>query len=206
MRLTDCTLAGGSPPRPGAAEAPAAPRAHPPRPRGTPPASQPRPARPASSGTPAPGEEEQDHRKDPGFARPITLATTSSSRVGVLCAYFARFSFSRLERGRRRRASRPRPGGNSRGQLTRPGTGSRGPIAVGAEIGRLKPRAPGSQFTRRSCVVRRDATRTGRPAGVPCERSFTSFTGAVNRYNCHIVNIDVLNEVGVMPARGAQSC
>ena len=41
-------------------------------------------------------EEEQDHRKDPGFARPITLATTSSSRVGVLCEYFARFSFSRL--------------------------------------------------------------------------------------------------------------
>jgi hypothetical protein len=30
-------------------------------------------------------EEEQDHRKDPGFARPITLALTSSSRVGVLC-------------------------------------------------------------------------------------------------------------------------
>jgi hypothetical protein len=44
-------------------------------------------------------EEEQDHRKDPGFARPITLATTSSSRVGVLCEYFARFSFSRLGGG-----------------------------------------------------------------------------------------------------------
>jgi hypothetical protein len=39
-------------------------------------------------------EEEQDHRKDPGFARPITLATTSSSRVDVLCEYFARFSFA----------------------------------------------------------------------------------------------------------------
>ena len=41
-------------------------------------------------------EEEQDHRKDPGFARPITLASACSSRVGVLCEYFARFSFSRL--------------------------------------------------------------------------------------------------------------
>ena len=51
-------------------------------------------------------EEEQDHRKDPGFARPITLATTSSFGVGVLCEYFARFSFSR------------------------PGTGSRGPSAL----------------------------------------------------------------------------
>ena len=39
----------------GAAEAPAALRAHPPRPRGTPPASQPRSARPTSSITPAPG-------------------------------------------------------------------------------------------------------------------------------------------------------
>jgi hypothetical protein len=44
-------------------------------------------------------EEEQDHRKDPGFARPITLASASSSRVGVLCEYFARFSFSRLGGG-----------------------------------------------------------------------------------------------------------
>jgi hypothetical protein len=44
-------------------------------------------------------EEEQDHRKDPGFARPITLASISSSRVGVLCEYFARFSFSRLGGG-----------------------------------------------------------------------------------------------------------
>jgi hypothetical protein len=44
-------------------------------------------------------EEEQDHRKDSGFARLITLATTSSSRVGVLCEYFARFSFSRLGEG-----------------------------------------------------------------------------------------------------------
>jgi hypothetical protein len=45
-------------------------------------------------------EEEQDHRKDPGFARPITLASTSSSRVGVLCEHFPRFSFSRFnERG-----------------------------------------------------------------------------------------------------------
>jgi hypothetical protein len=43
--------------------------------------------------------EEQDHRKDPGFARPITFLTTSSSRVGVLCEYFARFSFSRLGGG-----------------------------------------------------------------------------------------------------------
>ena len=43
-------------------------------------------------------EEEQDHRKDPGFARPTTLAITSSSHVGDLCEYFARFSF-------------PRPGG-----------------------------------------------------------------------------------------------
>jgi hypothetical protein len=72
-------------------------------------------------------EEEQDHRKDPGFTRPITLAITSSSHVGVLCEYFARFSFA-------------------------------------------------------------------------------SFRGAVNRYNSHIVYIDVLNEVSVMPARGAQSC
>jgi hypothetical protein len=44
-------------------------------------------------------EEEQDHRKDPAFARPITLATISSSRVGVLCEYFRRFSFSRLGEG-----------------------------------------------------------------------------------------------------------
>jgi hypothetical protein len=72
-------------------------------------------------------EKEHDHRKDPGFARPITLATTSSFGVGVLCEYFARFSFA-------------------------------------------------------------------------------SFRGAVNRYNSHIVYIDVLNEVSVMPARGAQSC
>ena len=39
-----------------------------------------------------------------------------------------------------------------------------------------------------------------------CTPSFASFTGAVNRYNSHIVYIDVLNEVSVMPARGAQSC
>ena len=38
------------------------------------------------------------------------------------------------------------------------------------------------------------------------ERSFASFTGGVNRYNSHVVYIDVLNEVCVMPARGAQSC
>ena len=44
-------------------------------------------------------EEEQDHRKDPGFARPIILASASSSRVGVLCEDFARFSFSRLGGG-----------------------------------------------------------------------------------------------------------
>ena len=127
------------------------------------------------------GVELKDHRKDPGFARPITLATTGSSRVGVLCEYFARFSFSRLGGG---------------------GLEDRG----GHEIGRLGPRAPGSQFTRRSCDVRRDATRTGRPAKAPCERSFASFTGAVNRYNDHDVYIDVPNEVSVMPARGAQSC
>jgi hypothetical protein len=45
-------------------------------------------------------EEEQDHRKDPGFARPITLATINSSRVGVLCEYFARFSFLLLGGGK----------------------------------------------------------------------------------------------------------
>jgi hypothetical protein len=38
-------------------------------------------------------EQEQDHLKGPGFARPITLATINSSCVGVLCEYFARFSF-----------------------------------------------------------------------------------------------------------------
>jgi hypothetical protein len=32
------------------------------------------------------------------------------------------------------------------------------------------------------------------------------FTEAGNRYRSHIVSIDVLNEVSVMPARGAQSC
>jgi hypothetical protein len=37
-------------------------------------------------------EEEQDHRKDPGYARPIALATASSSRVGVLCEEFAQVS------------------------------------------------------------------------------------------------------------------
>jgi hypothetical protein len=152
-------------------------------------------------------EEEQGHRKDPGFARPIILASASSSRVGVLCGHFANFSVSRLDGAVLEYAGvHVGLGLGERGQLTRPGTGSRGPIAVGAEIGRLGPRAPGSQFTRRSCVVRRDATRTGRPAGVPCERSFASFTGAVNRYNSHVVYIDVLNEVSVMPARGAQSC
>jgi hypothetical protein len=154
-------------------------------------------------------EEEQDHRKDPGFARPITLATTSSSRVGVLCEYFARFSFSRLGGARASSATTCKPP-STRGEFAGPaytaGTGSRGPIAVGAEIGRLGPRAPGSQFTRRSCLVRMDPTRTGRPAGVSCERSVASFTGAVNRYNSHIVYIDVLNEVSVIPARGAQSC
>jgi hypothetical protein len=41
-------------------------------------------------------EEDQDHRKDPGFARPITLATTSSFGVGALCESFARFLFARL--------------------------------------------------------------------------------------------------------------
>ena len=41
-------------------------------------------------------EEEQGHRKDPEFARPIILASPGSSRVGVLCEYFAIFSFSRL--------------------------------------------------------------------------------------------------------------
>jgi hypothetical protein len=45
-------------------------------------------------------EEEQDHRKDPRFARPITHAITSSSRVGVLCEYFARFSFLLLGGGK----------------------------------------------------------------------------------------------------------
>jgi hypothetical protein len=45
-------------------------------------------------------EEEQNHRKDPGFARPITLAKPSSSRVGDLCGCFAKFSFSRLGGGR----------------------------------------------------------------------------------------------------------
>ncbi len=69
-------------------------------------------------------EEEQDHRKDPGFARPITLAITSSSHVGVLCEYFARFSFSRLggaglEVGGDMRTLVGQ-GENSRGQLTRP--------------------------------------------------------------------------------------
>jgi hypothetical protein len=44
-------------------------------------------------------EQEQGHRKDPGFARPIMLASASSSRVGVLCEEFARFSFSRLGGG-----------------------------------------------------------------------------------------------------------
>ena len=86
-----------------------------------------------------------------------------------------------------------------------PGTRSRVPIAVGAEIGRLAPRAPASQFTGRSCVARRDATRTGHPTGVPRERSFASFTPALNTYNSHIVYIEVLNEVSVIPARGAQS-
>jgi hypothetical protein len=81
-------------------------------------------------------EEEQDHRKDPGFARPITLAITSSSRVGILCEYFARFSFA----------------GDLHGD---------------------------------------------QPHADP---------DVVNRYNSHVVYIDVLNEVSVMPARGAQSC
>ena len=49
-------------------------------------------------------EEEQDHLKDPGFTRPITLAITSSSHVGVLCEYFARFSFSRRHAAILRRA------------------------------------------------------------------------------------------------------
>jgi hypothetical protein len=44
-------------------------------------------------------EEDQDHRKDPGFARPITLATTSSFGVGALCEYFARILFAWLGRG-----------------------------------------------------------------------------------------------------------
>jgi hypothetical protein len=44
-------------------------------------------------------EEDQDHRKDPGFARPITLATTSSFGVGALCESFARFLFARLGGG-----------------------------------------------------------------------------------------------------------
>ena len=42
-------------------------------------------------------EEEKGHRKDPGFARPIILATASSSRVGTLCGHFANFSFTRLD-------------------------------------------------------------------------------------------------------------
>jgi hypothetical protein len=89
-------------------------------------------------------EEEQDHRKDPGLARPITLATTSSSRFGVLCEYLPRISFSRL-------------GG--------------GGLEDGVGVGRA-----------------------------------VHDEGAVNRYRSHIVYIDVLNEVSVMPARGAQSC
>jgi hypothetical protein len=40
-------------------------------------------------------EDNQGHGKDPGFARPITLALTSSSRIGLLCAHFARISSSR---------------------------------------------------------------------------------------------------------------
>ena len=40
-------------------------------------------------------EDDQSHGKDPGFARPITLAPASSSRAGVLCEHFARFSSSR---------------------------------------------------------------------------------------------------------------
>ncbi len=78
-------------------------------------------------------EEEQDHRKDPGFARPITLASTSSSRVGVLCEYFARFSFSRLGGG-----------GLEDGAATRPGTGSRGPspLVPRSDARDLAPLAP----------------------------------------------------------------
>ena len=36
-------------------------------------------------------EEEQGHRKDPRLAGPITLATASSSRVGVLCGNLATY-------------------------------------------------------------------------------------------------------------------
>jgi hypothetical protein len=67
--------------------------------------------------------EEPDHRKDPGFARPITLAKTSSFGICVLCEYFARFSFSRLGGARAKSAATcetPTTRGNSWGQLTRP--------------------------------------------------------------------------------------
>ena len=118
-------------------------------------------------------EEEQDHRKDPGFARPITLATTGSSRVGVLCEYFARFSFSRLGGG----------GLEDGGGHVGFGLGGRGE-RFGIGLGNLALWQPVH-----AAVLRRaePATRTGRPAVVPCERSFASFTGAVNRYNSHIV-------------------
>jgi hypothetical protein len=44
-----------------------------------------------------------------------------------------------------------------------------------------------------------------RPRG-PFERTLANSSGAVNRYNSHIVYIDVLNDVSVVPYRGAQSC
>jgi hypothetical protein len=75
-------------------------------------------------------EEEQDHRKDPGFARPITSLQLVRT-VSVFCASI------------------------SRGQLSPPGTGGRGPIAVGGEIGRLGPGAPGSQFKSMRRHIRR---------------------------------------------------
>jgi hypothetical protein len=55
-------------------------------------------------------EEEQGHRKDPGFARPIILASVNSSRFGALCEHFARISYSRLGKGGREYRVRPMSG------------------------------------------------------------------------------------------------
>ena len=65
-----------------------------------------------------------------------------------------------------------------------------GITAAGAD-----PPAPGP--------VRPDSVSLGRG---PASTGRPSFIGAVNRYHSHIVYIDVLSEVSVMPARGAQSC
>ena len=177
MRLTDCTSAGGSPPRPGAAEAPAAPRASSSTARDT---SGERAEAGATSviRNAAPGEEEQDHRKDPGFARPITLATTSSSRVGVLCEYFARFSFSRLGGGGLE------DGGGHVG-LGLGGRGGRFGIGLGGGLALVGD--GGAE----------DGVGVGRAAHDNID---------VNIYDNYIIYMDVLNEVSVMPARGAQSC